>query len=63
MVLIPKVKGASSISQFHPIALSNFMFKIIPKIISTWLSFIIGKLVMSNKCGFVKDMQISSCIG
>lgn len=38
VVLIRKAKGANYISQFRPIALSNFLFKIIPKIFSARLS-------------------------
>lgn len=62
VVLIPKVKGACSVAQFGTIVLSNFFFKIIPKIISNRMSIIITKLVLPNQCGFVKGRNISSCI-
>ena len=43
VVLLPKVKGACSVSQFRPIALSNFLFKIITKILPSRLSLILNK--------------------
>ena len=38
LVLIPKSEGASSIGNFRPIVLSNFLFKIITKILAERLS-------------------------
>ena len=40
--------------------LFNFLFKIIPKTLSTRLSSIIELLVLPNQCGFVKRRNISS---
>lgn len=62
VVLLPKERGACSVSLIRPIALSNFLFKIIPKIIATRLSTIIDKLVLPSQCGFVKGRQIFSCV-
>ncbi|KAM7517189.1 hypothetical protein LguiA_006772 [Lonicera macranthoides] len=62
VILLPKVKGACSVAQFRPIALSNFLFKIITKIISNRVSTIIAKLILPNQCGFIKGRNISSCI-
>lgn len=60
--MLPKVKGANVVNQFRPTALSNFFFKIIPKIVSTRLSSLMGKLVLPNHCDFVKGRHISSYI-
>lgn len=38
IVLIPKIEGVDSLEQFRPIALSNFKFKIISKIIADILA-------------------------
>lgn len=61
IILLLKLQGANSVTQFRPIALSNFLSKINPKILATRLGAIIGKFIFSNQCGFVKERQ-SSCI-
>ncbi|KAL6194794.1 hypothetical protein ACLB2K_035870 [Fragaria x ananassa] len=45
IILIPKVDHADSIKQFRPIALTNFVFKIIPKILALRLSSIASHIV------------------
>ena len=62
VILLPKVKGAATISQFRPIALTNFIFKIIPKILTTRLSSIMSILVLHTQCGFVKGRPLLSCV-
>lgn len=37
IVLIPKTPNADTITNFRPIALANFVFKIIPKLIESLL--------------------------
>lgn len=44
LVLIPKVVGADSLGDFRPIALANFQFKIITKILADRLVKITMKL-------------------
>ncbi|XP_058783572.1 uncharacterized protein LOC131658278 [Vicia villosa] len=45
LVLIPKAKEASSLGHYRPIALANFKFKIIPKILADRLSSILPNLI------------------
>ena len=45
MILIPKVPGANSVDKFRPIILSNFIFKIITKILANRLASFIGNIV------------------
>ena len=45
MILIPKVPGAHHIAKFRPILLSNFIFKIITKILVDCLSVVIAKII------------------
>lgn len=62
LILIPKVEHADSISQFRPIALSNFIFKVIPKILSMRLASIASRIISPHQHAFVPGRQISNCI-
>lgn len=45
IVLIPKVHGATSMGDFRPIALANFEFKIITKILADRLVVIAMRII------------------
>ncbi|BFG34263.1 hypothetical protein CerSpe_205370 [Prunus speciosa] len=45
MILIPKVDNVVSMGQYQPIALENFLFKIIPKILSMRLAPIASQII------------------
>ncbi|KAL6211247.1 hypothetical protein ACLB2K_016474 [Fragaria x ananassa] len=45
IILIPKVDHAVTIKEYRPIALSNFVFKIIPKILSLRLASIASRII------------------
>ncbi|MCI11013.1 RNA-directed DNA polymerase (Reverse transcriptase), partial [Trifolium medium] len=62
IVLIPKMNGAVSMSDFRPIALANFIFKILTKIIADRLASIAPKLVSEHQRGFIPGRQISDCV-
>lgn len=62
IILIPKVEHADSIKQFHPIALTNFAFKIIPKILALRLSSIASRIISPQQHAFVGGRNISDCI-
>ena len=53
--LIPKIHEATSIKDFRPIAMANFRFKIISKILVDRLASIAARIVSSNQNGFIKD--------
>ncbi|XP_058742332.1 uncharacterized protein LOC131614798 [Vicia villosa] len=63
IILIPKVSGANSLDQFRPIAVSNFKFKIISKIIADRLAAIMSSLVSTEQRGFIHGRHIHDCIG
>lgn len=63
ITLIPKVVGADSVSQFRPIAMANFVFKIIPKILADRLANIAARIVSQNQVAFIKGRRIHDCIG
>ena len=48
LFLIPRVEGPSTIDKFWPIVLSNFLFKIVTKILVDRLAIIAGKIVSFN---------------
>jgi ribonuclease HI len=63
VVLIPKFPGAETIENFRPIAMVNFQFKIITKILADRLAVIAPKIVSEHQRGFIKDRHIYECIG
>jgi serine protease inhibitor len=53
LILIPKTINADSMDQFTPIAMANFKFKIISKVIAVRLATIIPNLISKEQRGFV----------
>lgn len=49
VVLIPKEQGVDRVEQFRPIALANFKFKIISKVIADRLTQVAPKIVSNNQ--------------
>ena len=62
LVLIPKVPGAATMADFRPIALANFQFKIITKILADRLAIICMRIISPQQRGFVQDRHISDCV-
>ncbi|CAJ2645555.1 unnamed protein product [Trifolium pratense] len=62
VVLIPKSHEADAINHFRPIALANFKFKIISKILASRLAMVAPTIISSNQRGFIPGRQISDCI-
>ncbi|KAL6206762.1 hypothetical protein ACLB2K_024009 [Fragaria x ananassa] len=62
VALIPKVPEADTITQFRPIAMANFIFKIITRILADRLSPIASRIILPNQFAFLKGRQISDCI-
>ncbi|KAL6204735.1 hypothetical protein ACLB2K_022002 [Fragaria x ananassa] len=62
VALIPKVPEADTISQFRSIAMANFIFKIITRILADRLSPIASRIILPNQFDFLKGRQISDCI-
>lgn len=58
MVLIPKVTGSSSLSNFRPITLIHGIYKIIAKLLSFCLRAILPFLISANQFAFVKGRNI-----
>lgn len=63
LILIPKHQNADSVEQYRPIALANFKFKIISKIIADRLAQILPSIISKEQRGFIKGRNIRDCIG
>ncbi|XP_019434814.1 PREDICTED: uncharacterized protein LOC109341364 [Lupinus angustifolius] len=59
---IIKTEGADRVEDCRPIALANFQFKIITKVLSNRLDTIAPKILSNQQRGFIKDRQIKDCI-
>jgi hypothetical protein len=62
LILIPKNPNADTVDQFRPIALTNFKFKIISKVIADRLANILPTIVSEEQRGFIKGRNIKDCI-
>lgn len=58
IALIPKKKGASSLSDFRPISLIGSVYKLLAKVLSLRLRKVVGKLVLASQHAFVGERQI-----
>ncbi|GAU16832.1 hypothetical protein TSUD_367790 [Trifolium subterraneum] len=61
-VLIPKTDHADSVNDYRPIAMANFKFKLISKIIADRLSSIMPAITSIQQRGFIKGRSIKDCI-
>ena len=62
ITLITKTSNADSIDQYRLIALANFKFKIISKILADRLSVILPNLISKEQRGFIRGRNIRDCI-
>jgi len=62
LILVPKVPGADKLELFRPIALANFQFKIITKILADRLGVIASRIVCPQQRGFIPGRQALDCI-
>ncbi|XP_061993341.1 uncharacterized protein LOC133711201 [Rosa rugosa] len=58
LILIPKLEDAESISDFRPIALANFVFKIITRIMADRLGPIASRIISPNQSAFIRGRSI-----
>lgn len=62
LILIPKIPGADNLENFRPIALANFQFKILTKILADRLGLIASKIISPHQRGFILGRHIHECI-
>ena len=62
VVLIPKTPNDDQIEHFKPIALANYQFKKITKVLVDKISFVAPKLISPNQRGFFREMHMLDCV-
>jgi len=62
LILIPKTPNADTVSQYRPIALANFKYKIISKILAGRVASIMPSIISPQQKGFIQGRQIKDCI-
>lgn len=63
IALIPKVNGVANFGDFWSIALCNFCYKVISKIIANRLRPILSRALSEEQFGFLKGRQINEASG
>lgn len=58
LILIPKSHDTEGITDFQPIALANFVFKIITKILTHRLGHVASRIISPNQSAFIKGRSI-----
>ena len=62
IVLIPKLKGPEKVTQFRPISLCNFVYKVISKIMVNRIQKRMEEIITKNKSAFLAGRQIQDNI-
>lgn len=62
LILIPKIPNADEVTHYRPIALANFKYKIISKILADRVAAIMPTIISPEQKGFIQGRQMRDCI-
>jgi hypothetical protein len=62
LILIPKISNADRIEHYRPIALANFKFKIISKVLADRLAQVMPSIISKEQRGFIHGRNIKDCL-
>jgi len=62
IALFSKIPNAYSIEYYRPIAMANFKFKIISKVIADRLAPIMPSIISEEQMGFIHQRNIRDCL-
>jgi hypothetical protein len=62
ITMVPKVQTPSSMNDFRPISLINYVVKIITKLLENRLQSVIIPLVHKNQYDFIRSRSIQDCL-
>ncbi|XP_057811347.1 uncharacterized protein LOC131025566 [Salvia miltiorrhiza] len=62
LYLLPKKVDTVLVSDYRPIVLGNFFFKVITKIMASRLNAVVAEIVLANQFGFISGCSIQECI-
>lgn len=62
LILVPKLQDSVSVTNFRPIALANFVFKIITKIVADRLGPIAARIISPSQSAFIPGRSITDPI-
>ena len=61
--LIPKVDNPSSLNDFKPISLCNYIYKVVTKMIADRLKRVLSEHIIEEQFGFLEGRMIYEAIG
>ncbi|XP_077245928.1 uncharacterized protein LOC143885616 [Tasmannia lanceolata] len=61
ITLIPKVAGASKITEFRPISLVGCLYKVLAKVLADHLKVVLPSIISDCQSAFVANRQILNC--
>ncbi|GAU35044.1 hypothetical protein TSUD_30100 [Trifolium subterraneum] len=62
LILIPKTSSADAIEHYRPIAMANFKFKLISKVLADRLAQIMPNLISKEQRGLIHGRNIKDCL-